>query len=62
MYEAWLQTTKDAKNFFVAERLKTTTLGILTDKKDPNRAEDFVSEFVQLRNMLDTKESKFIFR
>ena len=62
MYEAWMRTMKDANNFFFAERLNTTALSILRNKKDTKRVNSFVSEFVHLRNILDTKDSKFMFR
>ena len=62
MYEAWMRTMKDANNFFFTERLNTTALSILRNKKDTKRINSFVSEFVHLRNILDTKDSKFMFR
>ena len=62
MYEAYIKTMDDVRNFFVANRLNTTAWRLSSRRNGSNIEEDFVSEFVSLRNVLDTKESKFIFR
>merc|ERR1719367_1054029 len=61
MYEAWMKTMADMKYFFLTDRLKVDTSCILGSNKDSKIANHFVSEFVDLQNILDTKESKFMF-
>ena len=62
MYEAWIKTMNDVRNFFFTERLNTANWCLLGRQNGSKIDQDFVSEFVRVRNILDTKESKFIFR
>ena len=62
MYEAWNEAMMDMENFFYAERLSKTAWHLIGRQKDCKFQQFFVSEFINLRNIFDTKESKFFFR
>ena len=60
IYEAWNSARLDIENFFISERL--TAWHLVGHEQESKLPELFVSEFLNLQNILDTKPSKFIFR
>ena len=62
MYEAYSEAVRDMENFFYAERLSNTAWHLFGKTRDCKMQQFFIAELVDLRNMLDTKNSKFFFR